>query len=243
MSRIMCSVLGNSPAGRGLAGDGPAGYAKSTMADLYHPDLKGYLDSLVPARPLELQRMETYARETEFPIVGPASANFIYLLAKLNGARNVFELGSGFGYSTAWLCRAVEENGGGVVHHVVWDADLSERAKKHLMLLGYAGTAKYHVGEAVGILKQQTESFDFIFNDIDKKGYPASIPVIYDRLTQGGILVIDNVLWSGRIFDAADVSEETAAIRETTRMIVQDPRWHATVLPIRDGLLVARKVG
>jgi caffeoyl-CoA O-methyltransferase len=97
------------------------------MSDLIDPQVHTYLDSLVPPRPTEMAAMEAHAAETDFPIIGPAAGYFCYLTARMTGARTVFELGSGFGYSTAWFARAVTENGGGTVHHVVWDAALSRR--------------------------------------------------------------------------------------------------------------------
>src|SRR5512141_2407389 len=115
--------------------------------------LETYLDSLVPARSAEMQAMEKYAHETGFPIVGPASGQLCYLIARMIGARRVFELGSGYGYSTAWFARAVRENGGGEVHHVVWDEDLSKRARTHLDRLGYGDIVRYHVAEAVETLR------------------------------------------------------------------------------------------
>ncbi len=211
------------------------------MAELHHPDLRSYLDSLVPKRPRELQIMEEYAREHGFPIVGPASGQFCYLQARLIGAKRVFELGSGYGYSTAWFCRAVRENGGGEVHHVVWDKDLSNRARRHLDSLGYGDIVRFTVGEAVTALSHAEGSFDLIFNDIEKEAYPASLPVIAEKLRSGGLLIVDNLLWSGRVFDPSETEASTQAIREFTRLVVNDPGWVATLVPIRDGLLVAQK--
>ncbi|MBV6491668.1 MAG: O-methyltransferase [Fimbriimonadaceae bacterium] len=211
------------------------------MAELHHPDLRSYLDSLVPKRPRELQIMEEYAREHGFPIVGPASGQFCYLQARLIGAKRVFELGSGYGYSTAWFCRAVRENGGGEVHHVVWDKDLSNRARRHLDSLGYGDIVRFTVGEAVTALSHAEGSFDLIFNDIEKEAYPASLPVIAEKLRSGGLLIVDNLLWSGRVFDPSDTEASTQAIREFTRLVVNDPGWVASLVPIRDGLLVAQK--
>ncbi|BBO23033.1 O-methyltransferase [Candidatus Nitrosymbiomonas proteolyticus] len=211
------------------------------MAELHHPDLRSYLDSLVPKRPRELQIMEEYAREHGFPIVGPASGQFCYLQARLIGAKRVFELGSGYGYSTAWFCRAVRENGGGEVHHVVWDKDLSNRARRHLDSLGYGDIVRFTVGEAVNALIHAEGPFDLIFNDIEKEAYPASLPVISEKLRSGGLLIVDNLLWSGRVFDPSDTEASTQAIREFTRLVVNDPGWVASLVPIRDGLLVAQK--
>jgi predicted O-methyltransferase YrrM len=203
--------------------------------------IQAYLDQLVPDRPAELQAMEARAKETGFPIIGPATGQLCYLLARLAGARRVYELGSGYGYSTAWFARAVVENGGGEVHHVVWDEDLSARARRHLGALGYGDVVRYTVGEAVAGLREASGPFDLIFNDIDKEGYPAALPVIEAKLRPGGLLIVDNLLWSGRIFDEGDSSAATQGVRELTRRVMGDPAWTASIVPIRDGVLVARR--
>lgn len=201
--------------------------------------LSDYLDDLVPPRTGEMQLMEAYAREQHFPIVGPTCGYLIYQIARMIQARRVFELGSGFGYSTAWLARAVQENGGGEVHHAVWNEGLSQQARGHLTRLGFEEIIVYHVGEAVQALRDTTETFDLIFNDIDKEGYPGSLEVISERLRPGGVLIVDNVLWSGRVLNQEDTADSTEGIREITRRLVSDPRWIASTIPIRDGLLVA----
>lgn len=211
------------------------------MPDLISPEVQAHLDSLVPARPPELQAMEAHARETDFPIIGPASGHLCYQVARMIGARRVFELGSGYGYSTAWFARAVQENGGGEVHHVVWDEELSRRARTHLDALGYSDIVRYHVSEAVQALREADEPFDLVFNDIDKHAYPESLPVIEEKLRPGGVLVIDNMLWHGRIFDPEDRSPDTEGVREFTRRITRDPGWIASLVPIRDGLIVAQR--
>jgi len=203
--------------------------------------MQNYLDSLVPPRPAEMQAMEAYAAEKDFPIIGPASGYMCYQIARMIGARRVFELGSGYGYSTAWFAKAVQENGGGEVHHVVWDEGLSNLAKGHLRALGYESLIRYRVGEAVQALKETPGPFDLIFNDIDKEGYPASLPVIAEKLRPGGVLIIDNMLWHNRVFDPSDTSAATKGVLEFTRLITSDPGWIATLAPIRDGVIVAYK--
>ena len=207
--------------------------------DILAPEIASYLDALVPERPAELREMERIAEASKFPIIGPASGQLCYLVARMIGARRVFELGSGYGYSTAWFARAVRENGGGEVHHVVWDADLSKRARKHLERLGYTDIVRYHVAEAVETLRATEGPFDLIFNDITKRDYPASIDVILPKLRRGGVLIIDNLLWSGRILDAADQSPDTEGVRAVTRRIMESSDWVASIVPVRDGVLVA----
>ena len=208
-----------------------------------YAQVQDYLAKLTPERPAELQKMEAYAQEHRFPIIGPAAGQFCYLMAHLVSARAVFELGSGYGYSTAWFARAVQENGGGVVHHTVWDETLSQMARQHLQVLGYDQMVQYHVAEAVQTLQETPGPFDLIFNDIDKAAYPDSLPVIEEKLRPGGMLIIDNMLSGGRIFDGDNTSPNVAGIHEFTRLITTSPDWVVSLVPIRDGLVVAQKRG
>ena len=210
--------------------------------NLVAPRVAAYLDHFVPPRPARLAELEAEARRSGFPIIGPATGHLCYLLARLSNARQVFELGSGFGYSTAWFARAVKENGGGTVHHVVWDDELSRQARDNLAALGLADAVRFHVGEAVATLRHAEGPFDVIFNDIDKQDYPKALDVIVTKLRPGGLLLVDNMLWSGRIFERRDSSPATRGVRELTRRVQTDPRWIASVVPVRDGLLVAHRV-
>jgi caffeoyl-CoA O-methyltransferase len=214
---------------------------ETPMGNAITGPLQDYLDDLVPPRHPELLAMEEHARVHGFPIIGPACGHLCYQVARMTGARRVFELGSGYGYSTAWFARAVKENGGGEVYHVVWDDELSARARNYLDRLGYDDVIRYHVGEAVAALAATEGPFDLIFNDIAKTGYPESIAVIARRLKPGGVLIIDNMLWSGRVLDASNREPATEAIRETTRLLVQNDYWISSLVPIRDGLIVAYK--
>ncbi len=209
------------------------------MSEFDFSKVQDFLISLVPPREAEMQAMEEYARKTDFPIIGPSAGYACYQIARLLGARSIFEMGSGYGYSTAWFAKAVKENGGGAVHHVVWDKKLSKMAREHLARLGYEGIVKYHVGEAVEMLQHMTEPIDLIFNDIEKKGYPASLPVIKQKLRRGGVLIMDNILWHGRIFDPTDHSPDTEGVRAVTDTLAHDPDWIVTVTPVRDGIIVA----
>ena len=211
------------------------------MRALISNEVEQYLGALVPARHAELRAMEATATKERFPIIGPVVGHLCYQLARMIGAQRVFEMGSGFGYSTAFFARAVQENGGGVVHHVVWDETLSKRARAHLTAMGYDAIVRYHVDEAINALRSESGPFDLIFNDIDKHAYPASLPLIESKLRSGGVLIVDNMLWSGRIFDAGDSSADTVGVREATRLLTTSPRWTTSIIPIRDGVVVAVK--
>lgn len=207
----------------------------------YSSRLTDYLMNMVPQRDQEVLRMEEKAREIGFPIIGPIAGYFCYQITRMMAAKDIFELGSGFGYSTAWFARGVVENGGGVVHHVVWDESLSRQAQNHLSILGFTDVVKYHVGEAVKTLGETPGTFDLIFLDINKEGYPGSLPVIAEKLRRGGVLLVDNMLWGGRVFDEGDHSPSTTAIRLFTRLLVEDSAWIVNIVPLHDGLAIAYK--
>lgn len=211
------------------------------MSEIEYQSVQDYLASLVPPREPELQTMEEYAEKKGFPIIGPACGYYCYQLARMINATSVFELGSGYGYSTAWFAKAVRENGGGVVHHTVWDEGLSKRATDHLSALGYADLVQFHVSEAVEALRGTPGPFDIIFSDIDKEGYPDSLPVVKEKLRHGGLLIIDNMLWHGQILDPHDHEKSTDAIRRFTRDITTDLDWIVSLIPVRDGMIVAYK--
>jgi len=157
-------------------------------------------------------------------------------------AKRIFELGSGFGYLTAWFARAVTENGGGEVFHVVWDEELSRQARTHLTTLGYDGIIHYRVGEAVQTLHETSGPFDLIFNDINKEDYADSLPVFAEKLRPGGVLIVDNMLWHGGIFDPHDQTPATESIRTLTVLLTRSPDWIASLIPVRDGVMLADKV-
>ena len=120
-----------------------------------------------------LAEMEEVARHTRFPIIDRAASKCCYLLCRLAKVRTVFEMGSGYGYSTAWFAMAVRDNGGGVVHHVVWDEELSRKARDYLQRTNLSEFVRFTVGEAVETLRNTTGHFGCIFVDIEKAGLSA----------------------------------------------------------------------
>src|SRR4029077_13667792 len=150
--------------------------------NLVAPRVAAYLDALVPSRPARLMELEAAARRSGFPIIGPATGQLCYLLARLSNARQVFELGSGFGYSTAWFPRAVKENGGGTGPHVVWGDELCPHVADNLTALGLVDVVRFHVGEAVAALRHASGPFDGIFNEIEKQNDPKDLDVIVSKI-------------------------------------------------------------
>jgi len=94
----------------------------------------------------------------------------------------------------------------------------------------------------VRTLKETTGPFDLIFLDIEKKDYPAALPVIEEKLRPGGVLIVDNMVWSGRVYQPAEQGDDTKGVRELTRALTKNPRWIVSLIPIRDGLMVGVRV-
>ena len=209
--------------------------------------IQEYLTSLVPGRPKEMQIMEDYAEKHNFPIIGPVAGYYCYQIARMIGALSVFEMGSGYGYSTAWFAKAVQETSAeqpgkkAEVHHVVWDQTLSDKARVHLKNLALDHLVQFHVAEAVQTLHATDKQFDLIFCDIDKDGYPAALDAINEKTHPGSALIIDNMLWHARIFDPNDRTIQTAGVREFTRRISSSQEWIVSLAPLRDGLIVGYK--
>ncbi len=209
------------------------------MKPLVAPELDRYIRGLLPPRHPVVAEMEEQARERDIPIVGPAVGVLLEILARSVGARRVFELGSAIGYSTAWFARAVGPKGR------VFYTDGSEKnaaeARGYLRRLGLLNRVEVGVGEAVALLEAATGRFDVIFIDIDKEGYPDALEAAAPRVRPGGYLLADNVLWSGRVLDGSVRDRATRGIREFNRRLFARPDFSSLIVPLRDGVAIARK--
>ncbi|MBU0983083.1 MAG: O-methyltransferase [candidate division Zixibacteria bacterium] len=195
-----------------------------------------YLSSITPERSPIMREMEGYARENNFPIVGPLVGRLLYQLATLNGARTILELGSGFGYSAYWFSLATKGRG----HITMTDGDRTNkrRAIDYFKRAGLQSHFDYRVGDALRIARRLRGPFDIVFNDIDKDGYPDTIDVAARLLRKGGLFVTDNLIWSGRVCDKKK-DATTAAVDTFNRALYQDSRFFTTIMPVRDGVGVA----
>jgi len=198
-----------------------------------------YLQDLSPERPEVLREMESYAGEVEFPIVGPLVGRLLYQMALMTKARNVLELGSGFGYSAYWFSMAVRSKG----RIVLTDAskDNKRRAIAYFRKAGLQSQFEFKVGNALTILKKLDTKFDIILNDIDKDLYPQTIDLVADKLKKGGLFITDNLIWNGRVCDKSP-DKTTKAIMSFTERLYAASRFHTTVLPLRDGVSLSIRI-
>jgi caffeoyl-CoA O-methyltransferase len=213
--------------------------------DIVDPRVEDYMRSLLGRydRPVLLE-MEAEGKERGFPIIGRLVGVTVELLARSVAARRVFELGSGFGYSAYWFSRAV--GAGGEVHCTDGDPDNEPRALGYLSRAGLSDPIRWHVGDAVTHLNGVEGSFDVVYNDIDKQGYPEAWRAARDRVRVGGLYVCDNVLWSGQVADPQGDhgrdEKTTGAILEHNSLIADDEAFVSSIVPTRDGVFVALRV-
>lgn len=203
--------------------------------DVVTPALNTYMHQLLPERGSVLAEMEEYARERRFPIVGPLVGNFFAQIAGLIGARRVMELGSGFGYSALWFAGVIPADG--EIICTDGDEDNRRRAEEAFARVGVSDRIRFHTGDALSVFEGIDGDFDLIFCDIDKHGYPDAFRAALPRLRPGGILMFDNALWSGRMLEGDD-SPDTRGVEELNRLAFSTPHCRASLVPIRDGLLL-----
>jgi predicted O-methyltransferase YrrM len=203
------------------------------------PPVEQYFYSLLPARDEVLTEIENQAIQRSIPIVGPAVGRFLHQLAFLSGAKTVFELGSAVGYSTIWWARAVGEDGR--VIYTDGDRKKADEARSYFERAGVLDRITIKVGDALELLSEQKQEYDIIFCDIDKEDYPRAFKLAVPRIRKGGLLVADNVLWSGRVAQENPSEASTRAIVEFNRLLYSSPDLFPAILPIRDGVAVAIK--
>jgi len=202
--------------------------------DAYMRNRLGRLDEPV------LLEMEAEAAERGFPIVGRNVGVTLEVLARSVGARRIVELGSGFGYSAYWHSRAVGSHG--ELHLTDGDSENERKARDYLGRAGLWEPVRFHVGEALRTLGALPGEFDVVFCDIDKPAYPEAWRAARDRVRVGGLYVCDNVLsyGGGNVIEGGGAA---GAVRELNEMIADDDRFLSTIVPTREGVMVAIRIG
>jgi caffeoyl-CoA O-methyltransferase len=209
--------------------------------DIVHPRIAEYLRGLYDDADPVRREMEALAAEKRFPIVGPLVGRQLLQLAQAMGATRVFELGSGYGYSALHFARGMGE--GGVVHCTELSAENVELARRFLTEAGVWSRIVYHQEEATAALRRVGGTWDIVYNDIDKDGYPETVDLAYAHLRPGGLFITDNVLWHGRVL--AGESDGTAATRgilEFTQRLFAHSGFLTRIDPTRDGVAVALRL-
>ena len=210
------------------------------MTPILSSALEKYIYGILPKRDPVLAEMERYAKKHDVPIIGPAVARMIYLLAQISGARRIFEMGSAIGYSTIWLARAAGPDA--EVYYTDGDAANAKRARGYFQRAGVNERVQVLTGDAIELIDSVPGEFDLIFIDVDKHQYPAALRKALPRLRNEGLLITDNVLWSGRVARHASAKDaNTRGVQEFNRMVYSSSVLFPVIIPLRDGVAVCRK--
>jgi predicted O-methyltransferase YrrM len=190
-------------------------------------------------------RAETLQQPMSMMLSAPEQGQFLALLAQLIGARKCLEVGVYTGYSTLWVALALPHDGS------VLACDVSEKwtaiARRYWEEAGVAERIDLQLAPALETLDRllaadQAGSFDFAFIDADKENYPYYYERTLQLLRPGGLMLIDNTLWSGAVADTSRQDPETCAIRALNDLVHADDRVQMSLLPVADGLTLARKL-
>jgi predicted O-methyltransferase YrrM len=212
--------------------------------DLTNPAYEDYIRSLLVRHdePVLLE-MERDAEESGFPAIGRMAGVVLEILARSIGAKRVFELGSGFGYSGYWFARGIGHDG--ELHLTDGDPENERKAADYLGRAGLAQAVSFHVGDAIESFASVDGDFDIVFCDINKDQYPDAWAAARGRIRPGGLYICDNTLrWgSASVLEDRDGDEgaRIAAVRRHNEAIANDTEFLMSILPIREGVLVARR--
>jgi len=208
------------------------------MPGILNTKVEEYLADLLPKRDEVISEMERYAKKHDVPIIGPVVARMIYLVAQISGAKRIFEMGSAIGYSTIWLARAAGPEA--EVYYTDGDPANAARARGYFKRAGVENSIQIMTGDAVNLIDQVPGEFDLIFIDVDKHQYPDALRKAVPRLRSGGLLLTDNVLWSGKV-TRKSTDGRTRAIQQFNKLIYSSSELFPIIIPLRDGVAVCRK--
>lgn len=185
-------------------------------------------------------------RETHLKIMHPrmlsgaVQGQFLQMLAAVSNAKSILEIGTYTGYSAICLGRGMSKHGH--IDTIDIKEELFEMALKYFIKAGLDQKITQHIGNAIDIIPKMNKRFDLIFIDADKNNYPHYFDLVIDLLEEGGLLIADNVLWSGKVVeDLAQDDLDTKGLLEFNKKVSAHPQLQKVLIPLRDGLMLARK--
>lgn len=204
--------------------------------------LQAYLDDHCDPEPEALQQLN---RETHLKVLRPHMLSGHYqgrllsFLSKMVAPKCILEIGTFTGYSAICLAEGLAE--GGILHTIEVNREMEDIINSHFKLTNVENKIKLHFGQAEAIIADlQADIFDLVFIDADKKNNFTYFQLVFDKVRSGGLIIIDNVLWKGKVYGPEN-DADTENIRKLNDHIVVDSRVEKLILPVRDGLLVIRK--
>lgn len=194
----------------------------------------------------EPELLQHLTRETYQKIMQPRMLSGHYqgrvlsMISKLVNPKSILEIGTYTGYSALCLAEGLQTKG--ELHTIDSNEELRDFSRKYFDKSEYGNQIIQHSGNALDIIPKLNQTFDLIFIDADKEDYVNYFNLIIDKLNKGGIILSDNVLWSGKVIEALNPKDEaTKGVLEFNTLLKNDCRIETVLLPIRDGLTISRK--
>ncbi|MFK7954435.1 MAG: O-methyltransferase [Ekhidna sp.] len=185
-------------------------------------------------------------RETHLHVLKPRmlsghlQGRVLSMLAHMINPKNILEIGTYTGYATLCLAEGIQTDG--QVITIDNNEELSVRTKKYFSNSDKKDQIEMKVGNAIDIIPTLSQSWDLVFIDADKTNYSAYYDLVIDQMSTNGFIIADNVLWSGKVADQSKQDKDTEAIREFNKKVHDDDRVQNVLFPVRDGLMILRKV-
>ncbi|EMY82136.1 O-methyltransferase [Psychroflexus gondwanensis ACAM 44] len=211
--------------------------------DFISSKLQAYAESHTEMEPELLQQLtkETWQKVLQPRMLsGHFQGRLLSLISKLVQPTSILEIGTYTGYSALSLAEGLSKEG--KLHTIDRNEEVYDLQRKYFDLSGFGPQIIQYTGDARRIIPEIDIQFDLVFMDADKKSYPKYFELIIDKLKPGGLLLSDNVLWSGKIVETLHPKDEdTKALLAYNTLLRDDPRIETVLLPIRDGLTLSRK--
>ncbi|MBC8110173.1 MAG: class I SAM-dependent methyltransferase [Verrucomicrobia bacterium] len=193
----------------------------------------------------ENQLLATVNRQTYLEVLMPhmvsghLQGRLLAMLSQMIRPERILEIGTFTGYAALCLAEGLTENG--KLTTIDINEELEERVRDYFTQAGLENKIEYIIGNALAIIPTLTDTFDLVFIDADKQNYANYYDLIFEKVRKGGFIIADNVLWSGKVTDE-NPDKETRNILAFNKKIQADPRTENVLLPVRDGLMVVRKM-
>ncbi|MBI3143215.1 MAG: O-methyltransferase [Bacteroidetes bacterium] len=211
--------------------------------DFWPPELVLYMEAHSGEEPALLGQLcrETHLKvNTPQMLSGHHQGQLLRLLSLLCKPRYILEIGTFTGYSSICLTQGMDDNG--QLHSIEIDPERETMIKKYWALAGCRQQCHLHLGKAIDIIPTLPDGFDLVFIDADKVNYPHYLQQVYQKMRRGGLLLADNVLWSGKVVDDTAQDKDTDGLRQFNLLVQNHPGLLNVVLPIRDGIMAAIKI-
>lgn len=170
---------------------------------------------------------------------GAFQGRVLSMISKLIQPKSVLEIGTYTGYSAICIAEGLEKSG--IIHTIDKNEELEGLQNKYFEKSGYRNQIQQYFGNALEIITELEITFDLVFIDADKSNYPNYFNLIIDKMNKGGVILSDNVLWSGKVVEKLDPKDQdTRALLEYNKLLNSDDRIETVLLPIRDGLTISR---